>query len=221
MVNSKKGSLECVTYLEKLDQLLTRSREIEISLNAIAVTPKQNREDLEKYVKPPQVISIIYSADDTKESDRLCNNLTEATDGYNFRDDPYVVELKQQDDERSQKELDKIMRKKKTYTYEQLRGLRARAFSIHDELGPSMTRWYVTECITRFRQGHTSGVAMMPELSEKERMHLDRMFDPILKQANSEVHTDLVVTDKVENLVRILRGECSDETRGVIFVQQR
>ncbi|KAF2172879.1 hypothetical protein M409DRAFT_16833 [Zasmidium cellare ATCC 36951] len=208
VVNSKHGSLET----------------IESNLNAITRTPKHNREDLQAHVNAPVVTTVLYpreTIDPYAQTDGVLAGLTRATQGYEFAQDPYVLELIEQDDPRSRKEYQKVMMKRKTYCWENLRALDLRASTMQEQLGTSMAAWYVNTCIERFRDGIVSDAAIMPDLSEKERKHLSRIFDQVQSQAPVDDKADLSISQKVSQLLQILDQHGEAATRGIVFVEQR
>ncbi|KAK4507050.1 hypothetical protein PRZ48_000784 [Zasmidium cellare] len=226
--------LDALTHgFVKIDQLglcvfdegpLTQNRTIESNLNAITKTPKHNREALEAHVNIPVFATVLYpkeTMDQCPQTDAVLAALARATKEYDFSQDPYVLELKEQDDPRSRKELQKIMMKRNTYCWENLRALDLRAVTMQEQLGTSMARWYVTTCIARFRDGIESDAAMMPDLSEKERKHLSGLFDQVSSRHPDDCLTDLSVSEKVKQLLAILKQHGKATTRGIIFVEQR
>ncbi|CAK4028247.1 Dicer 2 [Lecanosticta acicola] len=215
VVNSKHGNLE----------------KIEANLDARAVTPKQHRSELEKFVNPPQFVTVPYTGSmvaDFGSSDRLCCALAQIAKTYDLDSDPYVLELREQDDERSRKQLAKIMCNRKTYCSEQLRALDLRALTLEKELGPSMAHWYVSTCIAKFQESLAfEGTLVLPDLLEKERKHLATIFESLQPLGKStqvqgvDGTTDLLLSHKAEQLIEILRKIDTSSVRGIVFVEQR
>lgn len=185
------------------------------------MTPKRRREDLETYVNVPVVTTVLYTKQDANQSDPLLFALSQAAQHYGFSQDPYVLELKEQDDPKSQKVLSKALMKRKTYCWENLRALDLRAWAMLEQLGASMSRWYINTCISRFRDGMVSEMAIMPDLSEQERKHLAEIFETVTCQDDDESSLDLAVSEKVQKLIEILRQHDQISTRGIVFVEQR
>ena len=193
----------------------------------MAVTPKLHRSELEKHVSPPKLETIRFSKNQATASDPLCNALAMATQSYDLANDPYVVTLKNRDDERSSKTLLKVLMKKDTYCLQQLRALDLRAAGLQEQLGLSMAQWYVSTCIQRFKQGCSySGNSLMPDLSEDEKKHLLGIFMGIERQAEAaavrDLSTDdLLMSEKARLLMQILQQHAEPTVRCLIFVEQR
>ncbi|EME87995.1 uncharacterized protein MYCFIDRAFT_104430, partial [Pseudocercospora fijiensis CIRAD86] len=198
-------------------------RTIESNLNAITVTPKQHRRELDTFVHPPDVQNIVYTAPSGGAlPGRLSTALAYLTRTYDLSTDPYVLELTEQDDERSRKQLQKTMMKRKTYCLDQLRALDIRAGFLLEQLGASMADWYVAACIRRFRAGLMSECIVLPDLSEKERQHLARIFDRIRELAPATPDTNgSDITAKATELLELLLKHADPSLRGIIFVEQR
>ncbi|KXT08533.1 hypothetical protein AC579_5406 [Pseudocercospora musae] len=206
VVSSKEGMLQA----------------IESNLNAVTITPKQYRRELETFVHPPEVQNIVYTAPSDAPPGRLATALTDLARTYDLSTDPYVLELTEQDDEKSRKELEKTMMKRKTYCLDQLRALDIRAGFLLEQLGASMADWYVVACIRRFRSGLMSDCVVLPDLSEKEREHLARIFDRMLELAPATPDANRPdVTAKATELMKILVTHANPSLRCIIFVEQR
>lgn len=105
------------------------------------MTPKQHRDELERYVHPPEFCSVLYRkslVDTVGSTDPLCLALAEASKYYDLESDPYVVELGERDDEKATKEMAKVLLRRETYCSRQLRLLDSRALAVEQELGSSM-----------------------------------------------------------------------------------
>ena len=63
---------------------------------------------------------------------------------------------------------------------------------------------------------------MLPDLSEKERQHLARIFDRILELSSATPDTNRPeVTAKATELSKVLQKYADPSLRGIIFVEQR
>lgn len=105
------------------------------------MTPKQHRDELERYVHPPEFCSVLYQKSlvaITGSTNPLCLALAEASKYYDLKSDPYVVELGERDDQRAAKEMAKVLLRRETYCSKQLRLLDSRALAVEQELGSSM-----------------------------------------------------------------------------------
>lgn len=205
VVTSKQGSLET----------------LEANLNAIAVTPRQYRTEVDRHVRPPQVISVQYVEWQSTKTAGICSALTLEVQNYDINPDPYVFKLREGDNPRSIRELDSVMTKRRTCCIEQLRALDLRASTFDEELGPWTASWYVRCCISRFKQSLFSGDGASPDLSENERAHLAAILGRI---DGRNVQTDREpssITNKVQKPVDVLRNNASSSPRAIIFVEQR
>jgi len=211
-MNAKKGSLELV----------------EANLDAIAITPKLQRSELDKHVHPPSFSNVLFAAPTLLQlpsASRLCDAVRNASAGYDLRQDPYFIELSQQDDARSQRQLEKVLEKRKTYCSEQLQILSQRVETLYEQLGPLIAEWYISSYVKRFIDGMQvqGGLVLLPDISSKEQYHLLGILrtatEPI---ANSETQSSaLAISDKAQKLMTLLHQQASPSLRGIVFVEQR
>ena len=170
--------------------------------------------------------SVIYTNRTTLEGtlrSSISRALAHAVDSYDLSTDPYAIDLVENGDENSDRQLTTLLMKPKTYCYKQLKSLHPRANAILDHLGASAADWYICECIRQYNEYVRVGTSVMIDLSEKERDHLRLLFDNLLRDSKNEIGTNetYMISDKVRSLIRLL-NECSPRSvRGIIFVEQR
>ncbi|KAI7187363.1 P-loop containing nucleoside triphosphate hydrolase protein [Hortaea werneckii] len=210
VMNNKEGSLE----------------QIEWNLDAVAMTPKEERHELAKYVHPPEIIKVIFGASSAftyPSSSKLCNLLHEAAENYDFTSDPYLIDLRQQDDEWAQRQIEKFYRKRRTYSNDQVRTLSRRAQTLFEQLGQYAAEWYVTSYIDRLRSSVSAENIVLPEVSSKEQQHVLGIFTGIYGNftRNETNETGESLSDKVVNLIDLLCRQASPHFRGIVFVEQR
>ncbi|KAI7469452.1 P-loop containing nucleoside triphosphate hydrolase protein [Hortaea werneckii] len=210
VINDKEGSLE----------------QIEWNLDAVAMTPKEERHELAKYVHPPEIIDIIFGGSPAftyPSSSGLCNRLHDAAENYDFASDPYIVDLRQQNDKEAQRQMEKFRIKRRTYSSDQVRALSRRAQSLYEQLGRFGAEWYVTSYIDRLRSSVSAEIIVMPEVAAKEQQHVLGIFTGIGGNvAEGEIHEAAdSFSNKAVNLVDLLCRQASPHFRGIIFVEQR
>ncbi|KAI6865540.1 P-loop containing nucleoside triphosphate hydrolase protein [Hortaea werneckii] len=183
VMNNKEGSLE----------------QIEWNLDAMAMTPKEERHELSKYVHPPEIIEVIFGSSPAfnyPSSSKLCNMLHVAAEDYDFTSDPYIVELRQQDDEWAQRQMAKSR--------------------------PVCSRM-ITSYVDRLRSSVSVNTTILPEVSTKERQHVLGIFTSICGNvAAGESHEAAdSLSDKAVYLIDLLCRQASPHFRGIVFVEQR
>ena len=201
---------------------------LEANLDAVGITPRRHRSELEQFVHPPQVTCIVYpSTAVTGDEGRLplSRALNRTVESYDFSTDPYVVELVELRGEGAKRELQRTSDRQKTYCSQQLKALRQRSEVLKEELGSSAAEWYVRKCIERFNTGMTSQTLVLPDITEKERLHLASILNSLSCGNTSDQDLSrektLLMTDKARSLVRVLQRHASASVRGIVFVEQR
>lgn len=199
---------------------------IEANLDAVTITPKRHRSELEAYVHPPELSRIVY-ADSTglflQSGAPLCRALGRAVDSYDVSTDPWFKELSQYGDDKSRRKLEKLWLKPDTYCYKQLKALRTRSKALTEQLGISAAEWYVRQCIQRYNGAFRTEMPVLMDVGQEERQHLRKIFDSMLDDSTFTIGVDVadMITDKVKALINLLNNHTSSPTRGIVFVEQR
>jgi ERCC4-related helicase len=199
---------------------------IESNLDAVIVTPTEHRADLGKYVHRPELIKVEFDNDgDTalQSTGPLRSALTMAVVHYNLSTDPYVLDLESRSNDKSRKELAKILRTRKTFCFEQLASLETRAAAVLEQVGPTMAEWYIASCIKKFQRSEAAVAPLLQDLTDQEHKHIAMIFRSIMLQDASK-SLDLqpiVSSSKAKTLAATLLSNASPSVRGIIFVEQR
>ncbi|KAK5136865.1 hypothetical protein LTR08_001787 [Meristemomyces frigidus] len=201
---------------------------VEANLNAITATPKHERHELNRYVYPPLVQTIIFEASESfgevekPSASPLCEALSIAVERYDFESDPYILEFREHGDEWSQKQVQKALQKRKTVCSETLRVLLRKSTTLYEQLGPAAAEWYITSNIRRSRAGVYNDTALL-DIASKERHHLQHLYNDISKAAvvNRQPAGAAAMSDKLVKLISLLAQQASPTQRGIIFVEQR
>ena len=199
---------------------------IESNIDAITVTPKRFREDLETHVHLPELIKVSYDenvpvpAQDSIVYKKLFQEVT----CYELESDPYVLELKDQNDVKAKSRLLKVYDKGKTNCTEQLQTLLNRAGHISTQLGPSIAEWYICTCLRHYLEARQNGSSLIDDLESRERQHLESIVGPILSSSDGteSSQTDVAsCSHKAKALQDILLQNAKKGFRSIVFVEQR
>jgi ERCC4-related helicase len=164
----------------------------------------------------------------TKETrSALLNGLKSAFASYDFNQDPYVVELLNQQRKGidTSRQFQKTMMSGKTYCSDQLKSLAAKGETTSQELGSSATEWYLRQCIARFEEMVRVSESQIFDWTNEEKQHLLKILTR-LPLINLEIcHSVLPdrLSQKVEKLVEVLAKEAQQNPMftGIVFVEQR
>jgi hypothetical protein len=113
-------------------------------MNATTKTPKMHRSELLRFVHRPQLLRIDYVVAVPSMSPCL-EALQAEFRNYDIKTDPYVADLliKQHKGYDVRMKLEKVVVKRNTYCYTQLKVLCNKARDMAEELGTSVAEWYV------------------------------------------------------------------------------
>jgi len=198
---------------------------IESNLDAVTVTPKRFREELETHTHPPELTKVDYDENaPALRQDSICYKLYQEVTCYDLGNDPYVLELLDQDDHQAKLRLLKVYKKGKTNTSEQLHTLMTRAGHISTQLGNSMAEWYIRTCLRRYLEVRQSSSSLIDDLESRERHHLEAIVRRLLAASDTtgETRMDVASTsDKARELHDVLLRNTKTGLRSIVFVEQR
>lgn len=197
---------------------------VESNLDATTITPTQHRDELEVHVHSPEMTRIDYSESPPSENSPAYRRLTFELMTYDFENDPYVLELKEQDDCAANRSLQKVIEKGKTDTTDQLKSLHNRAGHIHEQLGGCFADWYISTCVSRYLERRESGTSLIVDLEAKERRHLECILARVaskLDSASVSLSSTHDASEKVKALLNVLSSNVKTGLRSIIFVEQR
>ncbi|KAM3521728.1 hypothetical protein MY4038_008931 [Beauveria bassiana] len=197
--------------VEKLEQVL----------NAKCVSPSLHREELLKHVKRPQLRIIECETAATEHFTETMSSLHQECVKMDILEDPYVVSLCAQTDERSKRCLEKVLINEKTWSRHQLSSLLGRSRIIRQLLGPWAADFYIWKAKRSFLQNVKSTVPSLDGWVPEEKLYVARILQDVaaLEPAPRPIGYDSI-SDKVGLLLRELIMHKGDVT-GIIFVQER
>jgi ERCC4-related helicase len=183
-----------------------------------------------QYVHRPKLVRLDYPVEVPKDvHSKILASLQYAFASYNLADDPYVVQLVQQQRQGFDisREIQKISVSGKTYCKDQLKLLLSKAEAMLTELGQSPMDWYLCQCIAQFDKMVRTSDAQLFEWSVDEKRHLLNILTSLPKlesklYANAPMSLDRT-SQKVGMLVDLLVSEAQDDPNFtcLVFVEQR
>jgi ERCC4-related helicase/dsRNA-specific ribonuclease len=199
---------------------------VEANLDAITITPKRFRDDLETHVHLPQLITVDYDENTSVSGQRslVYDKLLQEVVGYELETDPYVLELREQNDPQAKRRLMKVYGNRKTCCTEQLQALLNKVIHIGTQLGKFMAEWYVCTCLRRYLEGRQNGSSLIEDLESRERRHLESIIGRILSASDSTRVSQPDIekaSDKAKKLHDILLRNAKLGLRSIVFVEQR
>ncbi|KAK8144307.1 hypothetical protein G3M48_006020 [Beauveria asiatica] len=197
--------------VEKLEQVL----------NAKCVSPSLHREELLKHVKRPQLRIIECEAVDKEHFTETMSSLHQECMKMDILEDPYIVSLCAQNDDRSKRCLEKVMTNEKTWSRHQLFSLLSRCRIIRQLLGPWAADFYIWKAKRSFLLNVESTIPSLDGWVPEEKFYVARILHDVaaLEPAPRPIGHDSI-SDKVALLLRELIM-CEGDITGIIFVQER
>lgn len=141
---------------------------------------------------------------------------------YDFKKDPYILDLISSNDPAATSKLTSVFMKGKTYCFDQLKRMSLNMHVILRDVGPEALSWYFRACLERLNTGIERGNASwMLDLPVKEKIHLKDIMSEVLKGQDLITQPDLQPAAKTQLLLETLANEAGPSFTGIIFAEQR
>ena len=216
------------------------ARSIESNLNAIARTPKLQREELLRYTFEPELVRLQYQNDlpsaSPSEDLRTLANLYSNLD---IEKDPYVIKCRADSSASDSKQLRRALNSRKTYCQEQIKSLYTKSTAIFEELGSWATQYFIYTTIENFcSKVDVDDFFPIHSLDDTEKSYLKQVLRTIKSpyQKTDDLGQSLkdegslsglspargpCLSAKVRCLVDYLANIDTTELTGIVFVQTR
>jgi ERCC4-related helicase len=170
----------------------------------------------------PEFLQILYTETDPAGSTPALQTLRKIYLGYDIMEDPDITHLRADHDEKSQRQLQKLILNQKTWCFGQIKSFFTTSVVIHRELGPWAVDFYISQVINKLtRLTALSNSYIEDRLAHSEKTHLCKLFENISFDASaSETETGTpIISDKVQQFINALPRDGS--LAGIVFVEQR
>ena len=207
VINPKEGGLD----------------QLEANMDATVATPKQSIEELMRFVYPVQLNLVTYPASSLPEypgASSLCQALAHAVASYDLSKDPYVKQLCLYDDDRSRRDLERVLKKQITRCREQICALNRRAEILYQQLGVDSAEYYVHNCVERFAKGAVHDM-VLPDTTMLEQQHLLGLLQSLPRWDDAQAPA---ISEKAERLISLLHHQPADfvgDGKTIVFARER
>jgi superfamily II DNA or RNA helicase len=198
---------------------------IEEALDSICRTPKRHRAELMKHVNMPEFRQILYAERlveaDPQDWSLALRALHKTYIEYDMNEDPYVIQLRADDSERSQRALEKVLTSQKTWCFSQLKTLYTTSLAIFQELGTWAVDYYISRVVRRALELISLGSNYLEDWTDREQRHLCGILRPLgsICKTHEGPMDASTVSDKVQQLIEALPRD--GNLTGIVFVQRR
>ncbi|KAF8876387.1 hypothetical protein BD779DRAFT_1677791 [Infundibulicybe gibba] len=213
---------------------------IEGNLNCIIRTPRQNREELARFVHRPVFMHAVYAPPDPDNPPFSTNlaALDHLISTMDIEKDPYVISLRKQlakarkgtaEYQRLDQKLSTVILKESSFTHKGLRDFARSAGEICQDLGSWAADWYVWEVFQHAKRAANPFQNLISNWKNVEKTYLLGLLDTVVLSPVSYYPDDILeeCSDKVRVLIECLIAEkmdteAGDESySGLVFVQRR
>lgn len=165
-----------------MNSKLASLNNIEATLDARCRTPTLNRSELLSFVNMPELRPVQYVAmaiPPTPTTPSVMGSLLTVIQHLDIEDDPWVIHLRQQDDDDSKLALTKCLIKQKSSSRDQLTSFRKKAETVYMELGHWAADFYITESIRRFVDKLNDSPIYLDDLERQERAYICKVLQSV------------------------------------------
>ncbi|KAF8891292.1 hypothetical protein BD779DRAFT_1670921 [Infundibulicybe gibba] len=213
---------------------------IESNLNCVIRAPRQNREELAKFVHRPSFRHALYSPPDSLNPQFSTNlaALDYLLSTMDIEKDPQVISLRKQlsnltkgtaEYQRLDQKLSAVILKESSFTHKGLRDFARSAGEICEDLGSWAADWYVWEVYEHAKRAANPFANIISTWRDTEKAYLLSLLNTLVLSPVSYHPDDILeeCSDKVRVLTQCLISEKTDTEAndesysGLIFVQRR
>ncbi|KAF8838264.1 P-loop containing nucleoside triphosphate hydrolase protein [Paxillus ammoniavirescens] len=216
-------------------------RTLEMNLDSVIRSPRQNRDELEAHVHRPVFKHVLYDPPPPYATCHLASKnlqaLKRVVDSMDINQDPYVLSLRGQlarmppgqDRTRVDQKLSKTIRKQDSFTHKGLRDLLNTSHDICYDLGPWAADWYIQHVVEKALENTSPYNELTTAWQAREKTYLLDHLKRINLTLVSYDHVSIEdgISAKLRVLIQTLkeekdRSESSDEAySGLVFVTRR
>lgn len=196
---------------------------LERSLDAVCRSPTQHRDELLSFVRPPELVRVKYDdAEAATAKFAPTASMEKLGQLYwyldeNIHQDPYIRWKKDDDTERGRQDLETALKRRKTYTLQQVKSLYGKSEEICRELGSYAAEYYIARSILHFDSDVEQQGLLAQSRKYMEKHYLaTKLRDLGIQRPAPEVIT---VSPKAQALIETL-VTLGDGTLGIIFAKQ-
>jgi superfamily II DNA or RNA helicase len=199
-------------------------QKIEEALDSICRTPQRHRAELMEHVNMPEFRQILYVETMPEfESQGLSalHSLHKTYSEYDMNKDPYIIQLRADESERSQRTLAKVLMNRKTWCSTQLKTLYTTSRVIFQELGTWAVDYYISQVVKKVTRLVSLGNSYLEDWTDAERRHLCGILRPLgsLCKTHETPVGASTVSNKVQRFIDALPRDGA--LAGIVFVQRR
>ncbi|KAK5629446.1 hypothetical protein RRF57_005161 [Xylaria bambusicola] len=224
---NKDNGMPCPAILGLTASPIVKSKpgdikKIERNLDAICKAPTLHREELLSFVKRPVLTSItIPDSGIPRHGTNMISFIKafRSLQRVDIFEDPYVLNLRNQNNEKSSFKLQKVLTNRDTPVIRQMQSTYRKSTEIHRELGPWASDYFIYEAITRFLQSVDQDLAWLNKWEATEKQYFANILRRVEVEPPKPLQNALAsdLSDKFSILVRELQST-PDGTRCIVFV---
>jgi superfamily II DNA or RNA helicase len=195
------------------------------AFDSICRTPQRHRAELMEHVNMPEFREILYAETVPESEPRgwspALHNLYKIYSEYDMNKDPYIIQLRADDSERSQRTMAKVLMNQKTWCFSQLKTLYTTSRAIFRELGAWAVDYYISQVVRKVMRLVNLGSSYLEDWTDEEQRHLCGILKPLdsICKTHETPMDASTVSDKVQQFIEALPKDST--LAGIVFVWRR
>ncbi|KAL6915716.1 hypothetical protein FSHL1_007166 [Fusarium sambucinum] len=198
-------------------------RELEITMDAICITPTVNREELLRHVNKPDLSRVLYDVEEHPARTPLMQTLQSEYLAMDITKDPSITKIREliAKNASTGPEALSLFMKYGTFSQKQLKAFWNKSKDILDELGPWAADKYISDLVNIFLQRVDSPSKLNDAWHNEDRTYLaGHMRQVAASPHQPKLPATHNLSDKTNKLIQELLT-ADEDTVGIIFVKSR
>jgi ERCC4-related helicase len=202
---------------------LDETRDLEITMDALCVTPTVHRKELLQHVNKPNLARVLYHVEEHPTRTPLMQTLQSEYASMDLAKDPGLAKIRDLVDrnEKTRADMLEVLMKQGTFSQKQVKSLWNKSKDILDELGPWAADRYISELVHLFLQRVDSPTTYSDSWTSEDRTYLAGHLRRIaILPHQLKLPAKYNMSDKVNKLIQELLS-AEKEVVGIVFVRSR
>jgi ERCC4-related helicase len=198
---------------------------LESLLDSTCRSPHLQREELLLHVKRPNLTQVHFEGNevtaDISSSTRTMESLFAIHRKLNIYEDPEIVRLRTRNTEASRNQMERALKRNKTFIQDQIKSFSRRSGEIYRALGGWAADFYVSKVTSACIQSADSKDTRFWKWDDSEKQYLANALRIVdVSPGNLSVLSENSISHKVRALINFLLS-CDEKIIGIIFVKER
>ena len=198
---------------------------LESTLDSTCRSPRVQKDELLLHVNRPKLTNVHFKSDkftaDMPSRTQTMESLIAVHQNLDIYADPEILRLKTKNTEASRNQLERALRKHKTFIQDQMNSFIRRSNEAYRSLGAWAADFYVSQVASSFIQSSDSKDIRFLEWGDSEKQYLANALRHVdTAHQTLSALSERTISHKARAIINFLHS-CDKEIIGIIFVKER